>query len=225
MLDIGTIRRYRETRPHSSAWYYRVADAGQLCAFVCFMMTTVIFWADLWVRFEMDGGVNRLAPILPGGYMGHCYFRFVEHLADLRGDERVILLAYAGYVVLFSLHTICYSWLLERDRFFGFSCLMLTEGIASFAVLAARPELLMEAPPFWMLFGATLRVGMALFLAAAGTCDKHGKWMTIADILLWAAEKRGWSERFCVTSLSNKEYFELEEEYYEETGEKRRDSE
>lgn len=220
MFDIEAARLYKSRCRHDGKWYGRVGNIGQIAALVCLLSTVVIYWADLYCYSEGNNEGNLPAAVLPGGCLGHLYFRFVWNIAAIRGDERIIVLAFFGAAVILSLHIFSYVGVLQGDTFLGLAVLMFFESIGVVIGIRLIPREVWDAPYVVLMLGAILRLGITFLLLAAKVSVHRKKMLETVDILLWAAEKYGWSEHFNIVSLSNEEWEKLAQAYINETKEK-----
>ncbi len=218
MFEIEDARAYLKSCKHDRDWYRKGASIGQIIGFVSLIMTVIIFWVDCYLASTHKTGGSIIAGALPGGYIGHCYLRIVQHLAAVHENEWIMVLAYIGTAVMVSMHILLYLKVLNHEDFFGFEILILFEGIASFASIIVTPMEQWEAP-FAVLFLATvLRLLLAVAILKTGHCAEYYKWYVSAEMLLWAAEKYGWPENFEIDSLTDKEMEEISLAYIEEKG-------
>ena len=213
MLDIETVRNFKNSCRHDRKWYKRVVNFGQLAALICFLSTVVIYWADIWLYANADFSGNLLSAVLPGGCIAHLYFRFVWNIASILEDERILILAFSGVVVVLSLHIRFYVQVLGDDDFFSFMILMFLESIASYIAIFVIPPEEWEAPYALLLLGVTIRIAITFALLIAQKCARREKWLRYAEMLLWSADQNGWADTFVLSELTEEDLERLEEDY------------
>lgn len=207
-------RRIKKTARHSADWYRCAARIGKITAVFSLLCSLAVTGYDFWLAGNGYAAGDLIAGIVPGSMSAHLYFRFVQYIAFLRDDRRIVLLAAFGALAVLSLQILLFVRVFRNRSMKGLALFMFFDAAASYCVVS----LIMPVTESMLLsavIGTVLRMGLGLLLLTGHSGERWCEWLFAADETLWAAEHYGWEERFDPLTLSEEEWEKIHEEYLE----------
>ena len=214
-ISVAFMKRILSEAPYSPKACRRIDIVSRIIAALTLLCSLAITGCDFYEELLCGGSENEIAGVLPGSMSAHLYFRFVRHIAVLRDDRRILLLAAFGALVPLSLHILFAVKAIRKGNTKNLSFFMLFEAASACAVLCRFPHAV-GFTQIAALIGVCLRAGAAGFLFFCHRVRAQSIMLGFAEIMVWAAAKNGWPDSFNLAGITDDEYRKIEEEFWKE---------
>ena len=214
-ISIEFMKKILSEAPYSTKGCRCIDIAGRMIAALTLLFSLAITGCDFLPELFGYGWENRSAGLLPGSMSAHLYFRFVRHLAQLRDDRRILLLAAFGALVPISLHILLATKALRRGSTKDLSFFMLFEAAVTCIVLC-RFLPVVGFTQISAVIGVILRACAAGFLLFCHRVKAQSLMLGIAEMMIWAAAKYGWPDSFNLAEITKEKYGKIEKEFWKE---------
>ena len=214
-ISVALVKKILSEAPYSPKACRRIDIAGRMIAALTLLCSLAAAGCDFLPELLGYGREHRIAGLLPGSMSAHLYFRFARHLAVLRDDRRILLLAAFGALIPISLHVLLAAKAIRRGSTKDLSFFMLFEAALTCVVLYR----FLPAVGFTQMsavIGVSLRAGAAGLLLFCHRVRAQSLMLGIAEMMIWAAAKYGWPDSFNLAEITSEEYGKIEKEFWKE---------